>query len=227
MNVTVHIDGGSRGNPGPAAAGVVIRASDGGRALHEAGYFLGRMTNNAAEYHGLLRALALALDLGATQVHVISDSQLMVRQINGQYKVKSPDLRPFYDEARALFARFASWQMVHVLRHLNARADELANRAMDAGRDVIVTSVALPVAPSAPTTTPAPPRWTVRLVQSGKSACPLPPTAGQEYPFGPGTPAGLCVHAAAAALAQGAPPPADGAIACPRCGAQFQVQNQK
>jgi probable phosphoglycerate mutase len=227
MNVTVHIDGGSRGNPGPAAAGVAVH--DGaGRPLHEAGYYLGPMTNNAAEYHGLLRALEVVRQLGAEHVKIISDSELMVRQINGQYKVKSPDLRPLYERARQLLGGIRAWEMVHVLRHLNARADELANRAMDAANDVLVTE--------ATETGPAPKaagvahagataRWSVRVLHVGKSDCPLPPEPGADFSFGPGLPAGLCVYAAAAAaLAQGTPPPAAAQFSCPRCGTRFEIR---
>ena len=136
MQATIHIDGGARGNPGPAGVGVVIVADSDGQALHEAGYFLGRATNNVAEYQGLLKGLEAAASLGLGGVRVISDSLLMVNQVNGKYKVKAPNLKPLHAEALQRFAGFESWKMTHTRRENNARADELANRAMDAGRDI-------------------------------------------------------------------------------------------
>lgn len=140
MKLTIHIDGGARGNPGPAGAGVSI-VDDDGRAVFEAGFFLGRMTNNMAEYNGLLRALAVAARAEATALDIYSDSELLVRQINGEYRVKSPKLRDLFDEASARLRRFADWRVSHVRREGNERADALANAAMDAGEDVIVTDL--------------------------------------------------------------------------------------
>lgn len=132
----IHIDGGARGNPGPAAAGVVIQDADTEKYLHEAGYWLGEATNNVAEYQGLLHALKAAAALNADALHIHSDSELMVKQINGEYRVKSPNLRSLFDEARRLLTSFDDWKMTHVRREKNKLADELANRAMDAGADV-------------------------------------------------------------------------------------------
>lgn len=140
MDLIIHTDGGSRGNPGPASAGVVIRDAQTGQALHEAGYYLGQTTNNVAEYMGLLKALTLVAPLGADQVNLHSDSQLMVRQITGQYRVKSADLKPLLQQAQRLLLKVNSWRIEHVRREMNKRADELANLAMDAGKDVIVTA---------------------------------------------------------------------------------------
>ena len=100
MKLLIHIDGGSRGNPGPAAAGIVVADQVSGAPIHEAGYFLGTATNNVAEYRGLLRALDIAGRVGAEQITVHTDSQLMARQINGQYKVKSAKLRPLVEQAQ-------------------------------------------------------------------------------------------------------------------------------
>jgi ribonuclease HI len=137
MKVTVHIDGGSRGNPGPAGAGVVIRSADDDHTiLHEAGLFLGRMTNNQAEYHGLLAALVAAGKLGARQVQVFSDSELLVRQMQGEYRVKNEGLRPLYEKACRHIRAFESCQFQHIRRENNAEADRLANRAMDAKANV-------------------------------------------------------------------------------------------
>ncbi len=108
--------------------------------LHEAGYFLGEATNNVAEYQGLLRGLKVANELGATRILVVSDSELMVKQINGQYRVKAENLKPLYQQAVALLGRFGKWQMTHTRRENNKLADQLANRAMDAAADVSFSS---------------------------------------------------------------------------------------
>ncbi len=140
MHCTIHIDGGARGNPGPAAAGVVIVDADNDQPLLEAGYFLGKTTNNVAEYNGLLRALDAAADLGAGRIDIHSDSELMVRQIHGEYRVKSPDLKPLFQQAVQRLAGFDNWTLTHVRREKNKRADQLANIAMDAQADTVLTS---------------------------------------------------------------------------------------
>ena len=135
LHLTVHIDGGSRGNPGPAAAGVVVAALD-GTVLHESGIFLGRATNNVAEYRGLLAGLAAAKRLGGAEVEIVSDSELLVRQMNGQYKVKNAKLRPLFEQAQALAQRFEHFTCQHVRREANAEADEMARRAIHLRRDL-------------------------------------------------------------------------------------------
>ena len=140
MHCTIHIDGGARGNPGPAGVGVVVQDTANDKYLHEAGYFLGEATNNVAEYRGLIRGLQVANELGATRILVVSDSELMVKQINGQYRVKAAHLKPLYQEAVGLLGRFGKWQMTHTLRENNKLADQLANRAMDAAADVSFSS---------------------------------------------------------------------------------------
>lgn len=131
----VHTDGGSRGNPGPAAAGFVLDDSD-GRRLAAKAFFLGETTNNVAEYTALVRALQAAGKFGAGQVTVFSDSELLVRQINGRYKVKSDLIRPLFDEAQALMSRFEVCEVRHVRREKNKDADRLVNLALDAERDI-------------------------------------------------------------------------------------------
>lgn len=138
MEALIHIDGGSRGNPGPAAAGVCITTPDGKDALFEAGYWLGRQTNNVAEYQGLLKSLAAAAELGLAKVRIRSDSELMVKQIKGEYRVKAANLKPLVQDARIALGRFEQWSIEHVYRDQNQRADQLANMAMDAGGDVIL-----------------------------------------------------------------------------------------
>ncbi|MEM6756693.1 MAG: ribonuclease HI family protein [Planctomycetota bacterium] len=137
--VVIHVDGGARGNPGPAGAGVVISDPD-GTPLHEAGYWLGRCTNNVAEYSGLLKALEVATTMNAQKVAVRSDSQLMVKQLLGEYRVKSADLKPLYQKASALLSAFPASTITHVYRDKNKRADQLANLAMDAETDRIVNA---------------------------------------------------------------------------------------
>ena len=138
MHLTFHIDGGSRGNPGPAACAVIGQDTATEKTIHEAGYFIGNATNNVAEYRALLRALDLAIEIGASAVSVVSDSELMVRQVTGAYKVKSDDLKPLYDQVQKKLLSIDTWSLKHVLRDKNKRADELANMALDAGRDVVL-----------------------------------------------------------------------------------------
>ena len=128
--VTAHIDGGARGNAGPAAYGVVIRDKD-GKVLAELSKYLGSQTNNFAEYSGLLAALDYARQHGFTSLKVFSDSELLVKQIKGQYKVSSPTLRPLFEEARKLAGHFQHFSIQHVFREQNRDADRLVNRALD------------------------------------------------------------------------------------------------
>ncbi len=130
--ISAHCDGGARGNPGPAGYGAVLK-DDAGLVLAELSEFLGFRTNNFAEYSGLLGCLQWALDHGHTQLRVVSDSELMVKQILGKYKVNSPDLKPLWEEARRRIARLDGFQISHALRHKNKDADRLANDAMDRG----------------------------------------------------------------------------------------------
>ena len=129
----MHVDGGARGNPGPAAGGAVISAPD-GEILDEVSETLGVATNNVAEYEGLLLGLRRARALGATEVDVVNDSELIARQLTGAYKVKHPALRPLYERARAELEGFERWSITSVPRAQNARADALVNAALDAER---------------------------------------------------------------------------------------------
>jgi ribonuclease HI len=128
--MTASIDGGSRGNPGPAGFGVQIVDPDGAvvAELHGA---LENTTNNVAEYNGLLAALAWAVDHGQKALHIRSDSELLVKQLRGEYRVKHPGLQPLYQDARALIARIGRVTFEHVRREFNKDADRLANLAMD------------------------------------------------------------------------------------------------
>lgn len=136
ISVTIYIDGGARGNPGPAAAGVVIKSADDGTVLHEAGIFLGRATNNVAEYSALLAGLDAAVKLGASEAEVFSDSQLLVRQMNGQYRVRNEGLKPLHQEAQDMARKLQGFSITHVRRDKNVHADRLVNRALDAKANV-------------------------------------------------------------------------------------------
>ena len=127
-----RVDGGARGNPGPAGYGVRIE-DRAGRKLAELSHFLGHRTNNFAEYSGLIAALEYAAQHPPKSLKVLSDSELLVKQMRGEYKVKSPELRPLYEKARALSHRLDWFAIVHVARRENREADRLANRAMDQG----------------------------------------------------------------------------------------------
>lgn len=126
------IDGGARGNPGPAGYGVYITDGE-GRKLAELSDYLGVQTNNFAEYSGLVAALEYAVEHGYRTVKVVSDSELLVKQMKGQYKVRSEALAAIYNEARTLVRKLDRFEIRHVLRHLNKDADRLANQAMDRG----------------------------------------------------------------------------------------------
>jgi ribonuclease HI len=130
VQVVVHVDGGARGNPGPAAAAAVVSTPD-GRVLDESAVTLGRATNNVAEYHGLLLGLERAAALGATEVDVVNDSELVARQVDGSYKVKNADLQPLHAQAKQLLGRLDRWSIRSVPRAENAAADALVNRALD------------------------------------------------------------------------------------------------
>ncbi|MBU4564316.1 MAG: ribonuclease HI family protein [Desulfarculus sp.] len=130
LSLTLHSDGGSRGNPGPAGAGAVLY-DDQGQEVAALSRYLGRTTNNEAEYQALLLGLNEAKRLGAARLTVKMDSELIVRQLEGKYRVKAPGLKPMYDQAKRLLQGFASVTILHVRREFNKRADELANQAMD------------------------------------------------------------------------------------------------
>ncbi len=133
--IIAYIDGGSRGNPGPAAAGFTL-ADSAGTQLQAKAFFLGQATNNVAEYTSLVKALEAAKQIGAEQLTVFSDSELLVRQINGQYKVKSELIRPFFRQAISLLGEFKNWRVRHIPREKNEQADELVNQALNLGSDI-------------------------------------------------------------------------------------------
>src|ERR1700744_3081880 len=130
--INAHCDGGARGNPGPAGYGALIQDAN-GMVIAELSEFLGIRTNNYAEYSGLLGCLQFALDNHHPRLRVVSDSELMVKQIQGKYQVKSPDLKPLYEEAKRRIAKLQAFEISHPPRHKNKDADRLANEAMDRG----------------------------------------------------------------------------------------------
>jgi len=131
VKVVIHVDGGSRGNPGPAAGAAIVSSPD-GELLDQAAELLGVATNNVAEYRGLLLGLQRARELGATEVELINDSELIARQLTGAYKVKHPDMRPLHSQAVAALGAFERWSIRSVPREQNAQADALVNAALDA-----------------------------------------------------------------------------------------------
>lgn len=250
MQLTVHIDGGSRGNPGPAAAGVAI-ANEDGKALFEAGYFLGRMTNNSAEYYGLIRALDVLSAWPDAELTILADSELLVKQITGEYRVKSPQLAGLFEDAQRRLLRRDHWRIQHVRRAHNARADELANRAMDAEKDVVVVDRRPGAAP------PKPGNGDGSTPESGEAAATLPTViatctssaesppcytackAGAKYEFSAVAPEGICLDALSSMLhtvlslrdtrlAADEPVPAL-TIRCfkPGCGAVFELATHR
>jgi len=131
--LVVNVDGGSRGNPGPAAIAAVVRGPD-GELIEERGEAIGRATNNVAEYRALLLGIERAKQLGAAEVELVGDSELVVRQVKGQYKVKDAALRELYTQVRGALAGFDRWSIRHVRREHNAEADRLVNQTLDGHR---------------------------------------------------------------------------------------------
>jgi ribonuclease HI len=169
--INAHCDGGARGNPGPAGYGALIQDNE-GMVIAELSEFLGMRTNNYAEYSGLLGCLQYALDHHHPRLRVVSDSELMVKQIQGKYQVKSPDLKPLYDEAKRRIAKLEAFEITHALRHKNKDADRLANEAMDRGMRRGQSSEARPHAPGQP----APPPLKAPPYPTASQAPPQPAT---------------------------------------------------
>jgi ribonuclease HI len=130
--LTVNVDGGARGNPGPAAIGAIIRDGE-GEVLEERGERIGHATNNVAEYRALLLGIELAAAHGASELELVGDSELIVRQVEGRYKVKDATMRELHGQVKAALRPFESWSIRHVRREQNADADRLVNAALDGG----------------------------------------------------------------------------------------------
>ncbi|HVG26320.1 MAG TPA: ribonuclease HI family protein [Acidobacteriaceae bacterium] len=166
--IVAHCDGGARGNPGPAGYGAIVQTET-GEKLAELSEFIGNRTNNVAEYSGLLGVLAWTLEHGHGRLRVISDSELMVKQIQGRYKVNSPDLKPLWAEARSRIARLDGFQITHALRNKNKEADRLANLAMDRGMGRAPSASSPSVSPS-----PSPARQPARPPAPAQPSTPSP-----------------------------------------------------
>ncbi len=130
MKLVVNVDGGARGNPGPAAIAAVVQDADGG-VLEERGERIGEATNNVAEYKALLLGIERASALGADEVELVGDSELVVKQVKGEYKVKHADMRKLHAQVKQALDDFESWSIRHVRREQNAEADRLVNEALD------------------------------------------------------------------------------------------------
>lgn len=146
--VVIYSDGASKGNPGDAGIGVVISDTE-GNVLREVAEYIGKQTNNVAEYSALIRGLEEAADLGATQVAICTDSELLARQLAGVYKVKSPNLKPLFEQAVMILRAFERVTISHVVRELNKRADELANEGVRRHKGDLRNGPAKPANPSA------------------------------------------------------------------------------
>jgi ribonuclease HI len=129
-SVTVNVDGGARGNPGPAAVAAVVRGPD-GEVLEEAGEAIGEATNNVAEYRALLLGIERARAHGAAEVKLFGDSELVVRQVQGRYKVKDANLRTYFLEVKEALTALESWSIDHVRREQNSDADRIVNEVLD------------------------------------------------------------------------------------------------
>jgi ribonuclease HI len=132
LKLILHVDGGARGNPGPAAVGVVLSTPE-GQVVDEVAQRIGHATNNVAEYRAVLLGLERARELGATEVELINDSELVARQLTGAYRVKHPSMKPLHRQALGLLTALDRWTIRTVPRVDNARADELVNQALDGG----------------------------------------------------------------------------------------------
>lgn len=142
--VTIFTDGGSRGNPGPAA-GAYVLVDDSGKIIGGKGVFIGKATNNVAEYTGMLEGIEAASTMGIKELKLFSDSELMVKQIKGIYRVKSPTLKPLHTQIMELLKTFDKWQIKHVYRENNKDSDQLANDAMDKKQDVVLKAGVSPI----------------------------------------------------------------------------------
>ena len=195
----LYVDGASRGNPGPAAGGIVLTNAE-GAILAERGCFFGESTNNVAEYNALLRGLELAGQFAPDRLEIFADSELVVRQITGAYRVKSPDLAPLHERAQTALLRFDNWQITHIPRSRNARADELADLAIKARADVDDAADA----PAAAETAAPPEAGPAVLVKvtlgCDPRVCPATMMVGETFKIAATTPDGLCVYAAGALL---------------------------
>ncbi len=215
--ITLQFDGGSRGNPGPAGIGVVLKAED-GTPLVTLGRFIGRATNNVAEYKALITALQQAKQLGATKIVVRGDSELIIKQMRGEYRVKHPDLRPLYDEAQHLLSQFDKSRIEHNYRQDNALADKLANLAMDRKAEVTDVDDPGPAAGTTRTTAPSPRPAASAGTASGSRAAPRLSAAASTTP----RPSPFTTTASGSSGTDNRAA-VDAIHTCPRCGCSIRV----
>jgi ribonuclease HI len=172
-----NIDGGSRGNPGPASYGVVVRDA-GGQIVAKLKKYIGRTTNNVAEYYGLIAALDYAQAHAIRALHIESDSELLVKQMRGQYKVKSEELRPLFERAKKMSATFDSFGINHVYREKNKEADALANEALDETAGLPAPGANMPPKPAAPKTSAAEEKPAASVTKAAPKPPAKPDTSG-------------------------------------------------
>jgi uncharacterized repeat protein (TIGR04076 family) len=236
----LFVDGGSRGNPGPAGGGAVV-LDETNEVLIGRGFFFGPATNNVAEYRALIRGLELVEQFHPQRVEIFADSELIVRQITGEYRVKSPDLLPLFEQAQTALLRLDDWQIRHVPRGQNHQADRLANLAMNHKGDVDDAEIAAGAAAGAEQTNessdaPGPAVEVTVSLGCDPRACPATMMVGERFRFSGVTPAGFCLHGATAVLravleifarAAAGDPAANGPVrvTCPRprCNACFEL----
>lgn len=214
--IELYVDGGSRGNPGPAASAYVIKRGS-GEIVKAKGFHLGQATNNVAEYTALLRGLEAVLILDVRELDIFSDSELMVKQLIGEYRVRSEDLMELFEQVQRKLLNFDRWQIKHIRREFNKDADRLVNETLDFGGEIEEPEESLEISeePSMakkPAREPArkpkkkiapvgPRKILAEVVSvSGEPGCENPMQAGQCFVFSQCVPAGLCVHAAMSLL---------------------------
>jgi uncharacterized repeat protein (TIGR04076 family) len=217
--IELYVDGGSRGNPGPAASAYVIKRSS-GETVKAKGFHLGHSTNNVAEYTALLRGLEAIMTLGVRELDIYSDSELMVKQIIGEYRVRSQDLMELFEQVQRKLLNFDRWQIKHIRREFNKEADRLVNETLDFGDEIDEPEESLEISEEPPKPKKAAPKTSKKakkqtvsaipvvprkilaevITISGEQGCENPMQAGQCFVFSQCVPAGLCVHAAMSLL---------------------------
>ncbi len=220
----MYIDGGARGNPGPAAGAYVIKVD--GRAVKSAGRFIEHATNNVAEYTALVTGLQEARSLDIAELSIFSDSELLVRQITGKYKVKSESLIDLFQQAQSLLIGFDRWQIRHIRRELNKEADAVVNSTIDAALGGVTDQIEMKASGVVEVIAEV-----ISPPHEGVCGCAV--RTGQSFVFTDVVPQGLCIHAAATLLAivmsiQNDPDVEETEplkVRCSKggCGAQFRV----
>lgn len=196
MEANLYIDGGARGNPGPAGCGFLVTSSQ-GELLTSGSHFMPRETNNVAEYVALVRGVQAAAKLGVSELNIFSDSELVVRQIIGVYRVKNAGLKQLFEQAQRGLLRFERWQITHIPREQNREADRLVNLAIDQGlRGEQTPATDSPPADTGDHACSSPMKVQVDVsTATNPGPCPAGLQKGQRFVFTHVVPAGLCVAA--------------------------------